>query len=152
MRRGHGYTLAVMALVLALGLVSAVRIVAGGGGAHASPPSVASSMPAITARWRYQPVPGGDLGAVKRSDAQLARRYDAYQRAWSNYQKRLHHCEAVPLPAICTADTLHMQCQDQLLVTCLGPVIPALDAARGALHDEAIELEQAAQQLAGETE
>lgn len=113
--------------------------------------AAALSAPLFTARWRYAPVPEGDMAAIRQSDTQLDTRYHEYQRAWHAYVAQLHNCQTRP-PALCTSGPQQAHCQSELLMQCLSTAIPTLASARGALHDQAIGLEQAAQQLAGDTE
>ncbi|MDE2234737.1 MAG: hypothetical protein KGL13_02055 [Gammaproteobacteria bacterium] len=116
------------------------------------PPGKAQAAPTeVTARWRYSEVPEVEMAAVSRDNAQLDTRYRAYRRAWQIYQVRLHHCRKRP-PLGCGGGPAQSYCEDRVLVQCLGAVIPALDAVRGALHDQAIGLEEAARRLAGATE
>ncbi len=139
----------VLALALALGVGSAWTLGSAGepGG---RPQTAARSQPAedpmVTARWRYAPVPDDDMAAVQQINEQLGRRYRKYRQAWQAYRKQLFHCQGL-WPAGCAANRHPGECQDRVMMLCLGPVIPPLDAARHGVHDQAIELEQAAQRL-----
>lgn len=122
------------------------------GNAHGvqATPGFSTSLEA-TARWRYTPVPQADLAAVQHREAQLELRRRAYQRAWQIYVMQLHRCR-LSTQVNCVSGPQQVLCRDRALAHCLGAAIPGLDAARGALHDQTIALEQAAQRLAGETE
>lgn len=116
------------------------------------PPGKAQAAPTeVTARWRYVELPEADMAAVNRYKSQLDARYLTYRRVWQAYQARLHHCRNQP-PFECGGGPDQSRCEDRVLVQCLSAGIPAMDASRGALHDQAIGLEEAARRLAGATE
>ncbi len=148
--RRQGLRQAVMvALVLVASVMWLTWLKGSADGVQAAPVSFAS--PEATARWRYAPVPPADVAAVQQSYTKFGVRYREYQHVWQAYVTQLHHCQTRPL-AVCASGPQHAHCQDQLLMQCLGKVIPALDMTRGALHDQAIGLQQATQQIVGETE
>ncbi len=138
-----------VALVLVASVVWLPWLKGSAGGVQAAP--VSSASPEATARWRYAPVPPAKVAAMQQSYAKFGARYREYQHAWQRYVTQLHHCQYQP-PKECVNTAQQTSCQDRALIQCLGAAIPELDQARGALHDQAIALEQAAQQIAGDTE
>ena len=141
----------VLALIAALGLGAAwaIRAQGGAGGANAVPASTAP--PVATARWRYPPTPDSDMAVTQRSYVLLNDRYRAYQKRWHAYQTQLRHCQEVTPPA-CGQNAMREHCDNRRWMPCLEPVMAPLATARNAVHDQAIALEEAAQQLAGKTE
>ncbi|MGB9429724.1 MAG: hypothetical protein WCC11_07600 [Gammaproteobacteria bacterium] len=145
-RHATALTALVLALVMCCAWTRWYEV--GSGSMRAAAPSVVpASAPVVTARWRYTLVPDDDMATIRHSYAALNVHYRKYQQAWRAYQKRLVHCQAIP-PSVCALAESPERCGDQRMTQCLGGVVPALEAARNDVHDEAIELEEAAQQLA----
>jgi len=140
-----------LTLIAALGLGTAwtIRAQGGAGGTNAVPASAAP--PVAMARWRYPPMPDTEMAVTQRSYALLNDRYHSYQKRWQAYQAQLRHCQDLTPPA-CGHNARQAHCDDRRLMPCLEPVMAPLATARNAVHDQAIALEEAAQQLAGKTE
>ncbi len=134
---------------LALGIAWTIRAEGGAGGTHAAPASVAPLL--ITARGRYPPTPDSEMATTQKNNELLGDRYREYQQRWQAYQVQLLRCQKI-IPSACGQGSSRDHCVESRLVPCLVSVLAPLDTARHAVHDQAIELEEAAQQLAGKTQ
>ena len=142
-------TVLVLALVLTLGLGAAWAIRAGSG-VGGTPVAPASATPHNICGG-YTPTPDSEMAATQHSYTQLLSRYRQYQKYWHAYQKELMNCQQASPPDCASKDT-QGDCGDQRLTQCLARVRAPLEMARNGVHDQAIALEWAAQQLAGKTE
>lgn len=122
----------------------------------AVPPPAA--VPFVTARWRYAPTPDAVMASIQHDVAALSTSYREYRQRWRDYDRQLRHCRRLRLTAEvraaagCHARDQADRCRDAVLGRCLRTVLPPLHHARHAVHDRAIELEQAARRLARQTE
>jgi hypothetical protein len=139
------FTVLVLSLVLMLGLSAGWAI--GAGETQAAP---ASAVPS-TVIWAYAPTPDSEMAATQQSYAQLLSRYRQYQKSWRAYQQVLKNCQKSS-PSDCVLKVAQGDCGNQQSTQCLSRVITPLETARHQVHDQAIELEWAAQQLAANTE
>ncbi len=155
--RYAGFGLALWVGAMA-GELSPTGSTAESGTATARAPPPPAAVPFVTARWRYAPPPDAVLASMQRDAAALSTSYREYRRRWRDYDRKLRHCRRLRLTAEvraaagCHANDQADRCRDAVLGRCLRTVLPPLDHARYAVHDRAIELEQAARRLARQTE
>lgn len=142
-------TVLVLALVLTLGLGAAWSIRAGSGDGG-TPVAPAPATP-LTISGGYTTTPDSEMADTQHNYTQLISRYRQYQKYWHAYQKELLNCQQASPPDCATKDT-QGDCSDQRLTQCRDRVRAPLEMARHGVHDQAIALEWAAQQLAGKTE
>lgn len=134
-------------VLLGLGTAWAIRAGSGAGGTHVAP---ASATP-LTISGGYAPTPDNEMAATQHGYTLLLSRYRLYQKYWHTYQRAISDCQPSS-PPDCASKNPPGGCSDAQLAQCLDRASAPLETARHSVHDQAIALEWAAQQLAGKTE